>query len=540
MRTYPMWLRAAAFSALISMGSQARASDAPASAVHAQVKAAAAALNAQRDEEAYADIRQLIDDSSFEGLDDATRHTVLVLATETALSTGRVAQAHAYAVQATQSVKTDDADWRIRLAAAKLLGDVHDEAQSTLPLVAKSHWYDFPIPSQALAVLVQDTDPARFEDDRRQLLMLLYDKHWSSQDVRDESMVWQRLSLMLLESGDQKRAAKVAGLILDPDAILRMEVDLRYQPLLKALAFPDSQAAWRARRNHSFKDHPDESELERKERGVWTQIVGRHDRDAIDSTRYYGGNDAGVRDNDADNAVVNEILNRKAEAQWHLGEYDDAVATLEKAVALPDHLDKTSLLIVHANLLCALDKPELALQSLPADNQLSAYGLMQVALIRATAAFEQNDQAQLTGELRYLQDHHADSEATLQEAMLRVGASDEARQVLIRRLRDPILRNDALVQVQTYAEPPLPPRQQEWQRGLDDLKASAEVHEQVLKVGLVRDYSWRYMPWNRLHDDSNQLTVIPEDRWWAAPAGYTQRLPLTFPTGPRSTAVSHH
>jgi len=65
-----------------------------------------------------------------------------------------------------------------------------------------------------------------------------------------------------------------------------------------------------------------------------------------------------------------------------------------------------------------------------------------------------------------LQQHQTDAIETYEEALLDASTIDDAAALLISRLADPKLRSDALMVVQQYDEPPVPPRAQNLARKL--------------------------------------------------------------------------
>ena len=72
--------------------------------------------------------------------------------------------------------------------------------------------------------------------------------------------------------------------------------------------------------------------------------------------------------------------------------------------------------------------------------------------------------AQVARQLADIGTHRTDSMPAYQQALTSANHLDDAARVLISRLQDPSQRIDALMEVQHYAEFPLPPRSREIRR----------------------------------------------------------------------------
>ena len=190
------------------------------------------------------------------------------------------------------------------------------------------------------------------------------------------------------------------------------------------------------------------------------------------------------------------ILDARARALRHLGRYQEAADTLRRATDLPDGTDKVSQPVSLAALLCDLDLPEEALRLLPPIERLTAYGKMQAEIIRLSAALERGRPDDATEALTYLREHRADGPTTLQHALLRAGKLDEAELWLLARLSDPEMRTPALVEMQRYFEPPLPPRAAQWRERTMALFSRSAVRAAVSQLGHVDDYTWRSDTYN--------------------------------------------
>src|SRR5262249_42462261 len=108
--------------------------------------------------------------------------------------------------------------------------------------------------------------------------------------------------------------------------------------------------------------------------------------------------------------------------------------------------------------------------------------------VRHAAAVEKGDQ-QIAGEsLDYLRAHRKDAVSAWQQALVHADRLDEAAQVLIERLRDPMERSDALSDVQIYANPPLTEMEQIWLERWRNVVSRADVREVIDRVGRIETF----------------------------------------------------
>ena len=464
----------------------------------AHLDAALAAYHRSDFEGAYSAAAAAASDADFAALDEHTRHAALSLAAETALRTNRPEQAHQFAVRATQMSEQGISDWRNRLSAAMRSHDSADEAES-LTMIAKN-WGRDPstLPADTVNRVLRDTTGPQFRTGRYDLLQTLYDLRWQPGYARSASGQWRELSLLLLENNDLQRAQQVVSLVNNPYDIIAMRADLRYRPLLKSKYF-DSNAERAAHR-----------QIEALQAAVgvqprslalvltWADALVRSRRNAeaitaIDQAENrIAQSAAGTRAYDDLDANYSWILNTKANALRNLGRFDEAVDELQKAVELPHSVDKVSQPINLAELLCGLNRPDEAVKRLPPLESASAYGKAQFYLVQLTVALERNDRAEVDRTLMYLREHRDDAPDALQEALLRAGELAEAQQMLLERLADPELRTATLVGLQTYFERPRPPNDAEWRARELKLGENPAVRAEILKVGVIERYLWRY------------------------------------------------
>jgi hypothetical protein len=120
---------------------------------------------------------------------------------------------------------------------------------------------------------------------------------------------------------------------------------------------------------------------------------------------------------------------------------------------------------------------------------MSPYGLMQMHAARCLAALQKQDRAIADESIAYLEAHRQDAISTWQWVLIAANRLDEAAAVLIGRLRDPLLRSEALAGLQEYAEPPQTAQAAVWNARVRALSQRADVKAAIEAVGRVQKFS---------------------------------------------------
>jgi tetratricopeptide (TPR) repeat protein len=462
------------------------------------LKAAFAADAAKNPETVYLAALEAINDPGFSALASGIQHAAFSLAGTAALATGKADQAHQLAVRATQLPQQGIDDWRLRMSASFRLKDYRDEAVCVTAIARQWGRDSGALPADSVLRAYRETRSPEYRDVQLEMLSALYDLRWRPATGRNPSGMWRTLSLDLVETNQAARGAEVAALVDDPDDVIAMRANLRYKPLLRSKYF-DSDAHRVARKQiESLREA-----VQVRPRSMAAVVglarallISRFDTEALELTAVVDGRMAQSREDSPAYDDINDnyhwILDAQSRALRHLGRYDQAVAALKRAVELPRRSDAVSQPINLAELLCELDRPEEALQLLPADDKASDYGRMQITSVRLTAAVERGNRADIDSALAYLREHQADGPATLQRALLRAGETNEAEQVLVARLTDPAQQTEALVEMQTYSDKKRTPREQAWYLQAERLKQQPAVRAAAAKVGVTESYLWRY------------------------------------------------
>jgi hypothetical protein len=119
---------------------------------------------------------------------------------------------------------------------------------------------------------------------------------------------------------------------------------------------------------------------------------------------------------------------------------------------------------------------------------MSPYGFMQMHGARHAAALQSGDAAIAGESLAYIEKHRDDSLDTWQWALVREDRLDEAASLLIERLQDPVMRGDALYDLQDFADPPPAPQRALWNERWEQIKSRADVREAVVAVGRIESF----------------------------------------------------
>lgn len=179
--------------------------------------------------------------------------------------------------------------------------------------------------------------------------------------------------------------------------------------------------------------------------------------------------------NGLDQVGLNWLLDQEANLFADLGRTSEADAAFQQAVLIttgegPSNLSQR---INFADLLVAEARPQQALDALAGLGPTSPFGAMSAAAVRACAAEELGNQRLRDEMLDFLRQHERDHPRALTSALLCVNDLDGAAASYVRRLADPMERQDALLALQIFQSAPLQSR----------------THQGVMlqRLGLVRD-----------------------------------------------------
>jgi tetratricopeptide (TPR) repeat protein len=193
---------------------------------------------------------------------------------------------------------------------------------------------------------------------------------------------------------------------------------------------------------------------------------------------------------DDDDTALSRLLGDYARALMATQPWEDARGALEIAAEGLEHGSLNAGSIIQlGDFHARLGRPDEALRVLaqiPEDSrELAPQARMAWHGARLLAAVGKGDQTRVRQSLEYLRAHQREAIGAYQEALIWAGRDEEAERLLIARLNDPLLRREALREVQIYSEPPAPPpvmRERERWRALVSLPA---VQRAIARVGRI-------------------------------------------------------
>lgn len=326
------------------------------------------------------------------------------------------------------------------------------------------------------------------------LLEALYAAHWKLRWGVEPSWPWLRLTLALIESGALARASEVASHVTAPAALIAMRADRRFDAIVAAHPdwFDVDAAASREIERLAAQDNL-------KSLGLEVRLIH-----ALILVQHYGAALA-VAD-----SAVGEIRStnfpEKLYVDYHeryrallhvrawvldlLGRWDEAVDQMSAASRMYENgALNVSDVIDLASLYCSRGQPSAAIAALERAGSASRYGSMQEASIRVDAFAQLNDAGEVDRSLSYLRAHQAEAPGTYVRSLVAANRLDRAASALLGHLRSKHSRLGALVSVQSYALPPLTPRDAELQRRWESIVARSAVQAEIARVGRVQRYA---------------------------------------------------
>lgn len=441
----------------------------------------------------------LIRSPLFQALAENEQHAHLWNTAQVALLLKHWHVAHELLVRSSQLPDGTVWDWANRFTTARVLADQGDAVHALTQVV--QYWPE--VLAKLPAPWVQRTafpSPAVHSDANAQwaLQKALYHASWRPYFGVPPGGLWGQVAMGLAERGQVSEAIDVVAGINVPRALLAMRIDKRFDELVRrepalfdigtaarrevedwhqaSLRFPRALDAT-VRYTYALLDAG-----QFKETYAVTSAVLQRVSDPSQFTQFYNDDETGLNwilDNQARALVA---LGRWKEAEWQLR---SAADRLEHGT--PNVSNVINLASFEANLGRGEEATRVLSESPPEGAAMTPYGRMQWYEVQLEAALEMGNSPLAARSLDYVREHQSDDVEGCQAALLRVNRLDEGAALLIRRLQNPDQRRAALLEVQTYQDPPaLPGRQRERAR-LRQLLARPDVTEAIDRVGRVLD-----------------------------------------------------
>lgn len=389
----------------------------------------------------------------------------------------------------------------VLLADAAMRNDGKGELAALERAVAADAAQVTALPPEMYGQTVEDLkgDPAA----RVRALDLLRGLDWPTEDGHDQvDNDWALVRAELAaDDGDMTRAGAVLDRASSLHVLLAVAQDKRFAPL-----WPQLEAAgrfdWKAVLEADLARVEEQSRREPANlkriayRVDHLRSLGRRDEAIALGGDYVGRLQRGEAFDDAELSGPMLVVIQAA-ALSEVGRFDEADAALVKPVAQ----DKLTQSTARAALLLALDRPAEVLKVVDAADTAiaSPFGLMWLDELRACARHQLGDEGAAGKALDKLRKAWRDNPYALSGALLCTGRDDEAAQLMIRRLRDPALRGDALKAFRDGPAPPVvTPRDAEIDARRRALVARPEVvavmqeYGRAITVPLSGDYAGGY------------------------------------------------
>lgn len=401
---------------------------------------------------------------------------------------------------------TDYEYWRLRLAVAPRLRK-HQDAVEALTVLASR----FPDRIQeidrsiVLSIVFFSNEIQDGKASKRKLLEALQSAPYSPQEsgYSTESLSFELFEIYA-SKGETEKAATIAAALIEPDSLIRLRIDKRYNAYRQvtdeqiAAAYEAQLERHRdfANRNPTLLAGPDLialdlNELDRSEEAlrVIDEALYKHDHAPVNRKSY---EDLGTR--------LNWALDTKSRILWQLGRHADAEQVLKMArdVSIAYGRDMVSQKINLGALYTALSRPNEALKEVGniRVSQANLYGQMSAEGVRVCAYAQTRDTDKMNASLGLMLQNAKAAYKPLQTALLCAEDRDTLAKVIIDQLEDPDTRTYALMSVQTYlpqknSTPVQMSRGAVWEKTL----TRADVQAAILKHGEIISLPVRPLPY---------------------------------------------
>jgi tetratricopeptide (TPR) repeat protein len=302
---------------------------------------------------------------------------------------------------------------------------------------------------------------------------------------------------LLMTRGQADRARERLQGVIDPTAITMIRIDHLYDPLRTDPAFERRLDAGAAAQETITRARRLVAEQPRHLAAVVGLVralrdVGRSQEALAEIDRVLPAAQAPPPADNYDDLQdqLNWLLNAKADLLYDLGRNDEArtMFSASMTVNLKGEVNANQA-IAFAAMLNAEGRGADALQVLHTVSRLSIYGETLEQSERACAADQTHDQHTRDEALAALRAHEADNPGALSHALLCVNDLNGAAVLMIRRLNNPIEREQALLALQRYHRIPtrrMPQEVVELQR-LAQVRDRPDIQAAVARVGRIED-----------------------------------------------------
>lgn len=295
----------------------------------------------------------------------------------------------------------------------------------------------------------QRLDPETVFDLRAALLNAGWDAPFTD-------IIWLQHVDALLERGDVDAATSLLDRIEDGDALLRLLAERRYENLIEVVDI-DLAYAQELQLTRSRADHPDADVGDRQSFGYELFRRARFE----EALSYLDDATAGPSPEEPANDDDLWLLDTRARVLMELGRREEAIAQqiaiVETAASRP-YGDTVSFAINLGWLNLRLGRPGEALAAV-SDldiNQLSPFGQMQAAQVRACGAWLSGENTVAEEAITFMREHWRDAPGALQYTLACRGDVQGMGDLWLQRLNDEDLASEAISEFHDYMDPPSP------------------------------------------------------------------------------------
>jgi len=465
-----------------------------ADALYESIERGRQALLADKFVEAGQAFDETLRNPQFEALPQTVQFLTLYFAAFAASGREDFLGAHEFIVLATEYPEVAAEHWAMRARLAYWVENWQDAGKAITTLAKR--WPKSL--AEVNAHLVQRT-AYKLKQDRQlgpahmDMLEALFAAGFTLEWNAQPAGLWEDLALDALQKQDLKRARQVLKRIDDPNTLVRMRIDRRYDALLRAepKAFDIAAAAQAEAKRWRELTRANPRKLAPLVQYTYAlYLVGDFQRMIELADRAVAQNARGTKDKPAfeDEDATEQmdwIYDNKSRALRRLGQWNAALAAQEAAARRHEgDADKVSQAINLGFAYNYVGRPEDALKALDGidwGKQLSGYGRMQLQHVRLRAYLQLGKRDEAEKVFAFMRENRDDAEDSWQLVMLDWGDLDGAAALFVSRLRDPDQRLDALYSAQQFRDRPRLPEEiaeeKRWQSLMDRKDVIAALEE---------------------------------------------------------------
>jgi tetratricopeptide (TPR) repeat protein len=414
------------------------------------------------------------------------------------LEAKRDEQAYAFALRGTALDESTPGLWYVRLGAERT-GKRYAEAVATLEAMAQGHGAALNgIALPWMWTFLDEMKKAGAVETRMRALKLLAGGLYAPEETFGSNDDFRFLYAQeLLVSGDAEAAGALVRILDTPENIARASVDPQMRLYLPAADVRAAAEKHLARHREWVSREPDAlrpllaaaANLRQLGRAAEALELLRSAEKRVAATA-----ELMPTDTLADPDHVNWWWNDLAKTYEALGRVEEAVDAYRQGMATPeDGAPNVSQLINLALAQNRFGRHDDALATL-ATRDLSAtgaspYGIMLYRRARACAHHLSGRAGAAAADVEYVRSHEKDAPAAATNLFLCLGDLDAAAASVLRRLDDPELRADMLLELADYDPAPAPLATDVIARNLEALKKRADVQAAIARAGGTRRFN---------------------------------------------------